>query len=76
MMRRALVIDEKSFGKNHPKVAVGLNNLAALLLMTKRFDEAELLYKRAVEILENSLGPEHPDTIKVRRNLEILRSEI
>ena len=27
-MRRALAIDEKSFGPEHPDVATGLNNLA------------------------------------------------
>ena len=27
-MRRALAIDEKSFGPDHPNVATGLNNLA------------------------------------------------
>jgi hypothetical protein len=27
-MRRALQIDEQSFGSNHPNVAIGLNNLA------------------------------------------------
>ena len=31
LLRRALAIDEKSFGPDHPKVAVRLNNLALLL---------------------------------------------
>ena len=30
-MRRALAIDEKSFGPDHPNVATALNNLAQLL---------------------------------------------
>ena len=29
LMRRALAIDEKSFGPDHPDVAIGLNNLAS-----------------------------------------------
>ena len=31
LMRRALAIDEKSYGPDHPKVAIRLNNLAELL---------------------------------------------
>ena len=31
LMRRALAIDEKSFGPDHPNVARDLNNLAVLL---------------------------------------------
>lgn len=32
-MRRALTIDEQSFGPEHPNVAIRLNNLAHLLLV-------------------------------------------
>ena len=35
-MRRALAIDEKSFGADHPNVAITLNNLALLLQATNR----------------------------------------
>jgi hypothetical protein len=31
LMRRALAIDEQSYGPEHPEVAIALNNLAALL---------------------------------------------
>ena len=42
-MRRALAIDEKSFGADHPNVAIDLNNLAKLLKDTNRLAEAEPL---------------------------------
>ena len=42
-MRRALAIDEASFGPDHPKVATDLNNLAGLLQDTNRLAEAEPL---------------------------------
>jgi tetratricopeptide (TPR) repeat protein len=71
-MRRALEIDEKSFGKDHPNVAIRLNNLAGLLEATNRKDEAKKLYKRAVKILEDSYGPDHPSTQTVRQNLASL----
>ena len=60
-MRRALAIDEKSFGPEHPNVATRLNNLAQLLQATNRLAEAEPLMRRALAIFEKSLGPEHPD---------------
>ena len=31
LMRRALAIDEQSYGPDHPNVAIRLNNLAILL---------------------------------------------
>ena len=75
-MQRALKIDEKSFGKDHPTVAIRLNNLASLLKATNRLKEAEPLMQRALQIFEKSLGPEHPNTITVRVNLAILEQEL
>ena len=42
-MRRALAIDEKSYGPDHPDVATDLNNLAGLMQATNRLAEAEPL---------------------------------
>jgi len=58
---RALKIDEASFGPDHPKVAIRLNNLAQLLKATNRLDQAEPLMRRALKIDESSFGPDHPD---------------
>ena len=66
-MRRALAIDEKSFGPDHPNVAIGLNNLAELLQATNRLAEAEPLMRRALAIDEKSFGPDHPD-VAIRLN--------
>ena len=44
-MRRALAIDEASYGPDHPNVAIGLNNLAQLLQATNRLGEAERLLR-------------------------------
>ena len=49
-MRRALAIDEKSYGADHPAVARDLNNLAQLLQATNRLGEAEPLMRRALAI--------------------------
>ena len=59
-MRRALAIDEKRAGPDHPDVAIELNNLAQLLQATNRLGEAEPLYRRALAIDEASLGPDIP----------------
>ena len=58
-MRRALAIDEASYGPDHPKVAKGLSNLARLLKDTKRLTEAGELVQRALAIDEKSYGPDH-----------------
>ncbi len=71
-MRRALAIDEQSYGDQHPDVARDLNNLALLLKDTNRLAEAEPLMRRALAIFVQSLGDEHPNSKVVRRNLELL----
>ena len=59
-MRRALAIDEVSFGPGHPEVARDLNNLAALLYATNRLAEAEPLMERHLVIfLEFTRRTEH-----------------
>ncbi|MEL6748622.1 MAG: tetratricopeptide repeat protein, partial [Pseudomonadota bacterium] len=65
LYRRALTIDEASYGPDHPDVARDLNNLAELLRTTNRAGEAEPLYRRALAIDEASYGPDHP-TVAIR----------
>ena len=67
LMRRALEIDEQSYGQDHPRVARDLNNLAQLLQDTNRLEEAEPLMRRALEIDEQSYGQDHPD-VAIRLN--------
>ncbi|HEX7180280.1 MAG TPA: tetratricopeptide repeat protein, partial [Thermoanaerobaculia bacterium] len=69
LMRRALAIDEKSFGPEHPEVAIRLNNLAQLLQATNRLGEAEPLMARVVTILESSFGEHHPNVATALNNL-------
>jgi len=75
LYRRALAIDERSYGPDHPDVASALNNLAGLLYATNRLAEAEPLYRRALAISERSYGPDHP-TVAIRLNnlAELLRA--
>ena len=68
LMRRALAIDEASFGADHPRVAIDLNNLAQLLQATNRLAEAEPLLRRALTIFIKSLGADHPSSEVVGAN--------
>ncbi len=72
LMRRALGIDEASYGPEHPEVATDLNNLALLLKATNRLVEAEPLMRRALGIDEVSYGPEHPEVARDLNNLALL----
>jgi tetratricopeptide (TPR) repeat protein len=69
LMRRALAINEASFGLDHPNVTIDLNNLAQLLQATNRLSEAEPLMRRALAIFEKALGPEHPNAAITLDNL-------
>ncbi len=72
LIRRALAIDEQSYGAEHPDVARDLNNLALLLKATNRLAEAEPLMRRALAIDEQSYGAEHPDVARDLNNLALL----
>jgi hypothetical protein len=66
-MRRALAIDEKSYGPEHPNVATALNNLVTLMYVTHRLAEAEPLMRRALVILlqfTHATGHKHPELRK------------
>jgi tetratricopeptide (TPR) repeat protein len=65
LKRRTLAIGEAILGKDHPEVAIRLNNLAQLLRATNRLAEAEPLMRRALAIDEASFGENHP-TVAIR----------
>jgi len=72
LYRRALAIDEASYGPDHPKVARDLNSLAVLLKATNRLAEAEPLHRRALAISERSLAHDHPLVASTLNNLALL----
>lgn len=59
--RRALMIDERKLGKDHPEVAARLRELAGVLRTLRRWQEAEALYRRALAIDESNFGEESPE---------------
>lgn len=75
LMRRALAIQEKKLGPDHPTVAIVVSNLAALLHATNRPAEAEPLYRRALAINEKNFGLDHPMVALCLNNLAQLLSD-
>jgi len=76
LIRRALAIDEKSFGEKHPNVAIGLNNLAQLFHATNRLSEAEPLMQRHLEIFlqfTRDTGHPHPHLMSAINNYAYLQ---
>jgi tetratricopeptide (TPR) repeat protein len=66
---RAMEIQTRTLGAEHPGVAASLHNLAGLYHAQGQYAEAEPLYQRALEIHEKVLGPQHP---KVANSLNSL----
>ncbi|HEY6258164.1 MAG TPA: tetratricopeptide repeat protein [Xanthobacteraceae bacterium] len=73
LLERALAIDEKVFGRDHPGTAPDLSNLARLLHDMGRSNEGESYFGRAMAIAEKAHGPGHPDTHRYRSHYARLR---
>ncbi len=69
LYRRALAIDEKLLGPEHPQTAADLHNFARLLQDQGELTAARQLLQRALAVREKVLGPEHPNTNRVRYRL-------
>ncbi len=59
-------------GKEHPLVALSLNNLAGLYQEFGNYSQAEPLYQRSLAIREKVLGKEHPDVATTLNDLAVL----
>src|SRR3989441_1756409 len=57
LAQRALAIQEKALGSEHPDVAASLDNLAGLYRAQGKYREAEQLYRRALAIGGKALAP-------------------
>ncbi len=67
-----MAIDEKAYVPDHPTVAFRLNNLGSVLRALGDLDEARDHLQRALRILRERLGEDHPTTVRVRNNLASL----
>ncbi len=79
-LTRALTIQEKVLGPEHPDTAQSLNNLASLYRDLGKHEEAEPLYQRALAIYVKVFGPDHPNTTRVREEysklLKVMGEEV
>ena len=53
-----------------------VNSLAAVYYSTGRYAEAESMYRRALKIEEQTVGPEHPYVAVALENLATVQKEI
>lgn len=60
---------EEALGKEHAAVDVSLNNIAGLYRLQGRYEEAEPLLHRYLQIKENKLGKYHADVANTLRTL-------
>ncbi len=65
----ALAIDEKTFGKDHPKVAIRVNNLGTVYKDLGDLPAARAAFERALAIDEKTFGPDHPNVATDVNNL-------
>jgi len=70
-LRESVDLRRQIYRREHPSVAVGLNNLAMLLRDAGRADEAEAALREALAINRATLGEAHPH---VADNLNLLGS--
>lgn len=67
-----LAVVEKTFGSEHPYVAMISNNVAMLDQAEGMYAKAEPLFQRALTIREKAFGPDHPDVATSLNNLALL----
>ena len=67
--RGAVEAEEKASGKEHPRVAMALNNLALALRERDENAAAEPLFRRALAIQTKALGPDHAAVASTLNNL-------
>ena len=67
--RETAEVRARVLGPEHPNTASSLHKLAGLLEDRTDYDEALVVYERALEIRETALGPNHPRTADTLNNL-------
>lgn len=69
LARRFVDTTESRYGRDHPGIARGLNNLAQLNEQQGLYSESEALYRRSLALAERHAGPRHPVVAKILANL-------
>ena len=69
---RALDVDRRMLGDEHPRVATHLHNLAVVGQNMGDLRSAEALYRDAITRLQSAYGSDHPETAGARGNYGLL----
>jgi tetratricopeptide (TPR) repeat protein len=57
------------YGKNYPRIALALNNLARVLRNKSRYAESQMMHEAALDILRKIHGENHPHVASALHNL-------
>lgn len=68
---RALAIETRELGPDHPRIAGHLNTLGVIYDQGKRYDRALESYARALAIRIEALGPDHPSVATTHSNIAV-----
>jgi serine/threonine protein kinase/Tfp pilus assembly protein PilF len=69
---RALEIDKRELGDDHPRLAIYLGNLATVAENMGDLKRAEALFLEAIERNERAYGDRHPETAAAKENYGLL----
>jgi non-specific serine/threonine protein kinase/serine/threonine-protein kinase len=69
LLEKALAVQRRHLGEEHPHVAITLNALGLLHGFTADYAPSRQCFEGALRIGERSLGPDHPTTLTYRANL-------
>lgn len=75
LLRKALAMQRKRLGDEHPDVARSVTQLARLLREKGEYADAEILFKEALAVKRKLLGDEHPDVALALNSLALLYRE-
>ena len=69
---RAAALDEKALGPESPELGTDLNNLGLLYMFTKRYEESQKVYQRALNIRMRALGNQDPAVAETMNSYSIV----
>jgi len=70
LLQAAVDVDEKAWGPNHPILVFDIHNLATVYDDANQYERAKELYRRALQLANDALGPDVPATKKIQFDLE------
>lgn len=73
-LMRFLSIQEQALGDDSPEVAVTVSRIADMHMEGGNLDDAEKLYKRALEIREKAIGPHRRESEESRASLARIKA--